>query len=363
MKVELHEISVREVAKNYIDNAEEGVIGYDGKLNIRPKYQREFVYDEKKRNAVIDTIQKDFPLNVIYWAKNDDGTFEVLDGQQRTVSFCQYVKGDFSIDNRAFHNLTNTEQDHILDYKLMVYFCEGNDKEKLDWFKIVNIAGERLTDQELRNAVYTGSWLSDAKLKFSKTNCAAYLLASDKGQLVSGSPIRQEYLETALSWINNGEIEKYMSIHQHDANANELWMYFRNVIEWVRLTFTIYRKEMKGVNWGELYEKFKGEIFATEKLEQEIQSLMMDDDVTNKKGIYTYVLTRNEKHLNIRAFTESQKRTAYEKQKGICPKCGEHFEFNEMQADHITPWIKSGKTISENCQMLCQECNRRKSDI
>jgi hypothetical protein len=363
MKVELHEISVREVAKNYIDNAEEGVIGYDGKLNIRPKYQREFVYDEKKRNAVIDTIQKDFPLNVIYWAKNDDGTFEVLDGQQRTVSFCQYVKGDFSIDNRAFHNLTNTEQDHILDYKLMVYFCEGNDKEKLDWFKIVNIAGERLTDQELRNAVYTGSWLSDAKLKFSKTNCAAYLLASDKGQLVSGSPIRQEYLETALSWINNGEIEKYMSIHQHDANANELWMYFRNVIEWVRLTFTIYRKEMKGVKWGELYEKFKGEIFATEKLEQEIQSLMMDDDVTNKKGIYTYVLTRNEKHLNIRAFTESQKRTAYEKQKGICPKCGEHFEFNEMQADHITPWIKSGKTISENCQMLCQECNRRKSDI
>jgi len=363
MKVELHEISVREVAINYVDNAEEGVIGYDGKLNIRPKYQREFVYDEKKRNAVIDTIQKDFPLNVIYWAKNDDGTFEVLDGQQRTVSFCRYVKGDFSIDNRTFHNLTNTEQDHILDYKLMVYFCEGNDKEKLDWFKIVNIAGERLTDQELRNAVYTGSWLSDAKLKFSKTNCAAYLLASDKGQLVSGSPIRQEYLETALSWINNGEIEKYMSIHQHDANANELWMYFRNVIEWVRLTFTIYRKEMKGVNWGELYEKFKGETFATEKLEQEIQSLMMDDDVTNKKGIYTYVLTRNEKHLNIRVFTESQKRTAYEKQKGICPKCGEHFEFNEMQADHITPWIQSGKTIPKNCQMLCQECNRRKSDI
>ncbi len=358
MKVELHEISVGEVAKNYVDNAEEGVIGYDGKLNIRPKYQREFVYDEKKRNAVIDTIQKDFPLNVIYWAKNDDGTFEVLDGQQRTVSFCQYVKGDFSISNRAFHNLTDTEQDHILDYKLMVYFCEGNDKEKLDWFRIVNIAGERLTDQELRNAVYTGVWLTNAKSIFSKSNCAAYLLSKD---YVNGSAIRQDILQTALSWISNGEIEKYMSIHQHDANANELWMYFRNVIEWVRLTFTIYRKEMKGINWGEPYEKFKGETFDTEKLEQEIQSLMMDDDVTNKKGIYTYVLTRNEKHLNIRAFTDSQKRAAYERQKGICPKCGEHFEFKGMEADHITPWRTGGKTIPENCQMLCLECNRRKS--
>lgn len=358
MKIELHEISVCEVAENYVDNAEEGVIGYDGKLNIRPKYQREFIYDEKKRNAVIDTICKDFPLNVIYWVKNDDGTFEVLDGQQRIISFCQYIKGDFSIYNRAFHNLTNTEREQILDYKLMVYFCEGNDKEKLDWFKIINIAGERLTDQELRNAVYTGAWLTNAKSIFSKSNCAAYLLSKD---YVSGSPIRQEILQTASSWMSNGEIEKYMSIHQHDANANELWMYFRNVIEWVRLTFTIYRKELKGINWGELYDKFKGEIFDTEKLEQEIQSLMIDDDVTNKKGIYPYVLTRNEKHLNIRAFTESQKRVAYEKQKGICNKCGEHFELKEMEADHITPWSKDGKTNPENCQMLCLECNRRKT--
>jgi hypothetical protein len=360
MKVELHEISVREVAKNYVDNAEEGVIGYDGKLNIRPKYQREFVYDEKKRNAVIDTIQKDFPLNVIYWAKNDDGTFEVLDGQQRTISFCQYVKGDFSIDNRAFHNLTNTEKDHILDYKLMVYFCEGNDKEKLDWFKIVNIAGERLTDQELRNAVYTGTWLTAAKTIFSKSNCPAYLLAKN---YVNGSPIRQEILQMAISWISGGNIEKYMSVHQQDPNANELWTYFKNVIEWVKLTFTTYRKEMKGIDWGNLYNKYKDKMFDTVKLEQEIQVLMMDDDVTKKSGIYPYILTRNEKYLSIRAFTESQKRVAYERQKGICPRCGKHFELKEMQADHITPWSKNGKTIPENCQMLCQECNRRKSDI
>ena len=364
MKIELNEITISEVAANYIDNAEEGVIGYGGRLNIRPKYQREFVYDEKKRNAVIDTIRKDFPLNVMYWVKNDDGTFEVLDGQQRTISFCQYIKGEFSLSldgyNKAFHNLTETEKEQIQNYKLMVYFCEGNDKEKLDWFKIINIAGEKLTDQELRNAVYTGTWLSDAKLKFSKSNCAAYLLAKD---YVNASPIRQEILETAIKWISNGEIEKYMSIHQHDPNANELWTYFRNVIEWVKLTFINYRSQMKGIEWGVLYDRFKGEMFDTAKLEQEIQALMMDDDVSNKKGVYPYVLTRNEKHLNIRAFTESQIRAAYERQKGVCKKCSKHFELKGMEADHITPWSKGGKTSSENCQMLCLECNRRKSDI
>ncbi len=360
MKIELQEITVRDVAENYVDNAEEGVVGYGGKLNIRPKYQREFIYDDKKRNAVIDTIRKGFPLNVIYWVKNADGTFEVLDGQQRTISFCQYVQGDFSIDNRTFHNLTETEKEQILNYKLMVYFCEGNDKEKLDWFRIINIAGEKLSDQELRNAVYTGTWLSDAKLKFSKTNCAAYQLAKD---YVKGSPIRQHFLETAISWIANGEIEKYMSIHQHDPNANELWTYFRNVIEWVNLTFTKYRKEMKGIDWGGLYDIYKDEMFDTEKLEQEVQALMIDDDVTSKKGIYTYVLTCNEKYLSIRAFTESQKRAAYDRQKGICKKCSKHFELKDMEADHIMPWSKGGKTSPENCQMLCLECNRRKSDM
>ena len=270
MKIELKEILIKDVAKNYVDSAEEGVVGYDGKLNIRPKYQREFVYDEKKRNAVIDTIRKGFPLNVMYWVKNEDGTFEVLDGQQRTISFCQYINGDFSIDNRAFHNLTKTEQDLILNYKLMIYFCEGNDKEKLDWFQIINIAGEKLTDQELRNAVYTGPWLTNAKTHFSKSNCAAYLLAKD---YVSGSPIRQEYLETALEWINNGNIEEYMSKNQHKPNANELWTYFRNVIEWVKLTFTTYRKEMKGINWGALYNQFKDVTYDTNKLEKEIQNI------------------------------------------------------------------------------------------
>ena len=330
MKIELHEITIRDITDGYVDNQENGVVGYKGLLNIRPKYQREFVYTEDKRNAVIDTINKGFPLNVMYWVKNDDGTFEVLDGQQRTLSFCQYVNNDFSLNNKAFHNLTKTEQDRILDYKCMIYFCEGTDLEKLEWFKIINIAGEKLTDQELRNAVYTGTWLTSAKLKFSKTGCAAYNLGKD---YVAGNTIRQEYLETVISWINDGNIEAYMSAHQHDPNANELWMYYMNVIEWVKNTFTVYRREMKGINWGELYNVYKNNTYDTNALEVEIKKLMEDDDVTKKKGIYHYVLTRKEKHLNIRAFTESQKRTVYERQNGICSICRQTFKIEEMEAD------------------------------
>jgi len=361
MKIELHKIPIREVVNGFQDNAIEGVVAYGGKLDVRPKYQREFVYKDKQRNAVIETIKKGFPLNVMYWMVKEDGTYEMLDGQQRTISIGQYVNGDFSLDNRFFHNLTKEEQDQILDYELMIYFCEGTDKERLEWFKTINIAGEKLTDQEIRNAVYTGPWLSDAKLKFSKPNCAAYLLANDGGALLKGSPIRQDYLETALSWINDGEIEDYMARHQHDTNANELWEYFQNVIAWVRKTFPNYRKEMANVNWGELYNQFKDKKLNPEKLEAKISELMQDEDVTKKSGIYPYVLTGEEKYLSIRAFSDKMKREAYERQKGICAKCGEHFEIEEMEADHITPWYEGGKTISENCQMLCKECNRRKS--
>lgn len=361
MKIELHRIPVRKVISGYKDSAEEGVVAYSGKLDIRPKYQREFVYKGSQRDAVIETIKNGFPLNVMYWVKTDEGNYEVLDGQQRTISIGQYVNGDFSLNDRFFHNLTDEEQNQILDYELMIYFCEGTDKERLDWFRIINIAGEKLTDQELRNAVYTGPWLSDAKLKFSKSNCAAYLLSNDGGQLVSGSPIRQEYLETALSWINDGKIEDYMAKHQHKKNAEELWQYFQDVIAWVRKTFTNYRREMGSVEWGELYNQFKDKKLNATKLETEIKELMQDEDVTKKSGIYPYVLTRQEKHLSIRAFTDKMKREAYERQKSICKFCKKHFDISEMEADHITPWHEGGKTIAENCQMLCKNCNRTKS--
>lgn len=361
MRIELQKIRIREVVDGFKDSAEEGVVAYGGRLDVRPKYQREFVYKDKQRDAVLDTVRKGFPLNVMYWMVRDDGGYEVLDGQQRTISLGQYVGGDFSLEDRYFHNLTKEEQDRILDYELMIYFCEGTDKERLDWFRTINIAGEKLTDQELRNAVYTGPWLSDAKLKFSKSNCVAYLLANDGGALLSGSPIRQEYLEAALSWINDGAVADYMAKHQHDENAEELWAYFQAVIAWVRATFPRHRKEMAHVNWGELYNRFKSEKLDAGTLDAEVSRLMQDEDVTKKSGIYPYVLTGQEKHLSIRVFNDKMKRESYERQKGICPKCKEHFEIEEMEADHIKPWHEGGKTIAENCQMLCKQDNRTKS--
>jgi hypothetical protein len=363
MKIELKEIPIREVFAGYKNDEEEGVIGYGGKLNIRPKYQREFVYKDKQRSAVIETIRKDFPLNVMYWVKNEDGIFEVMDGQQRTISFCEYVNGKFSLNYQYFHNLEEDEKEKILNYKLMIYFCEGTDKEKLDWFEIINIAGEELTAQELKNAIYTGTWLTDAKRHFSKTNCPAYNLASD---YMKGSPIRQDYLETAISWINNGEIAEYMARNQHKPNANELWLYFQSVINWVKTIFPKYYKEMKGIDFGLLYNEFKDKEFDSKKIAKEVAELMQDDEVQKKSGIFFYVLTKDEKYLNLRAFTDNQKREAYERQKGICVAknavCDNaHFEIEEMEADHIDPWHDGGKTTAENCQMLCKEDNRRKS--
>ena len=211
----------------------------------------------------------------------------------------------------------------------------------------------------MRNAVYSGSWVTNAKRYFSKNSCAAYGIGSD---YLNGTPIRQDYLETAIKWISKGNIEIYMSNHQHDQNASALWSYFQSVITWVESTFTVKRKKfMKGVDWGILYNEFKDELFDTDKLEIEIAKLVADDEVERKKGIYPYVLTRKEKYLSLRAFTDTMKQKVYEKQKGICVVCKEEFKISEMEADHIDPWHSGGKTNEENCQMLCKEDNRRKS--
>ncbi len=359
MKIELKEITVRQLTEGYEDNFEDGVVGFGGKLDIRPPYQREFIYKDKQRDAVITTLTREFPLNVMYWAVRNDKSFEIIDGQQRTISVCQYVKGDFSYEKLYFHNLPDDKQEQILNYKLMIYFCSGTDSERLDWFRTINIAGEKLTDQELRNAVYAGSWVTDAKRYFSKNGCAAYGIGSD---YLNGVAIRQEYLETAIKWISEGDIEDYMAKHQHDQNAAGLWRYFQDVITWVSTTFTKKRKKfMKGVDWGSLYNKYKDEKFDTEKIEEQTAKLILDDDVTKKSGIYPYILTGDEKYLSIRAFSDAMKQKTYEKQKGICPICKKRFEIEDMEADHITPWCEGGKTMEDNCQMLCKDDNRRKS--
>ena len=358
MNIDLQQVTIRNLVKGYKDNGEGGVIGYSGKLDIRPPYQREFIYKDEQRDAVIETINNDFPLNVMYWAVREDGTYEVIDGQQRTISIAQYVQGHFSLNEKSIHNLTNDERDRILNYKLMVYVCEGTDSEKLKWFETINIAGEQLKKQELRNAVYAGSWVSDAKRYFSLRGCPAYQIGQD---YLTGSPVRQDYLETAIKWISGNEIEVYMGKHQHDPTAIELWNYFQSVMGWIQAIFTRKRKYMRSVDWGSLYNAYKDKVLDPAEIEAETAKLILDDDVTSKAGIYPYILTRNERHLNIRAFTPAMKQKAFEKQAGKCAACGNAFDVSEMEADHIDPWIEGGKTNEENCQMLCRPCNRRKS--
>lgn len=362
MRIALQSIRIADLVADYCDIGEAGVTGYGGKLNIRPAYQREFVYGPKERDAVIDTVRKGFPLNTMYWAVTEGGGYELMDGQQRTISICQYVQGEYSvaIDGNpfGFANLPKERQEHILDYELSIYVCEGTDQQKLDWFRVINIAGKPLYDQELRNAIYTGPWLATAKTWFSRTGAPAAAIGN---KLLNGTPIRQDYLETALDWISESKIEAYMAAHQHDQNANELWTYFQAVINWVNLTFPNYRKEMKGVAWGPLYNRFKDVPQDTAKLEAEVSRLMRDEDVTKKSGIFDYVLSGNERALSIRAFTDNMKREAWERQSGICPVCTKSFAIEDMEADHIDPWHAGGKTIAANCQMLCKPDNRRKS--
>ena len=364
MIIEERKVTVREVTENYSDEKEEGVTGYNNRLDIRPKYQREFVYKDDQRDEVIRSVLKGLPLNVIYWAKIGDDSYEVLDGQQRTISLCEYVAGSFSVDSKYFANLPKDIQNKILDYELFVYVCDGTDSEKLEWFKIINIAGVMLLDQELRNAVYAGTWVTDAKRYFSKHGCVASKVAGD---YLKGEHIRQEYLETALLWISKKEgitIEEYMGRHQHDPTAQELWSYFRSVIEWVQAVFPTVRKQMKGLPWGLYYnEHGKRNDLDPIALEKEVQRLMGDEDVSKKAGIYEYLLTGEEKLLSIRGFDIRDKLAAYEKQKHKCSLCGKEFKFEEMHGDHIIPWSKGGKTIPENCQMLCRDCNIRKSNL
>lgn len=364
MEIKFTEISIRDLVRGYENNDENGVKAYSGLLDIRPPYQREFIYKPEQQQAVIRTVDKGFPLNVMYWAAREDNTYEIIDGQQRTLSICEYLAGNFSVvfegdkNPYTFTNLPSDRQKRILDYKLTVYVCSGTDSEKLDWFRTINIAGERLTEQELRNAVYAGSFVTEAKKKFSKTNCVAYKLGN---KYLTGSCIRQDYLETVIGWMNGGRISEYMSAHQHDPNADELWLYFQNVINWLMAKFPKYRKEMKNVAWGELYNVHKEDKLDAAELELHVSKLMQDSDVQKKSGIYAYLLDGDEHHLGIRTFDDNTKREVFERQKGICTLCGKPFAIEQMEADHITPWHAGGRTIAENCQMLCKECNRRKS--
>ncbi len=373
MRIQLHSIKVKDVFTGFVDNEDDGVFAYEGRLAIRPPYQREFVYDAKKQEAVLHTVLNGFPLNTMYWVKTGPDTFEVLDGQQRTLSLMYFLDHKLRIvwNGKSYYSdsLPDDLYEKLMNYELMVYVCEGAESEKLAWFEVVNLAGEKLTDQELRNSVYTGPWLSDAKQHFSKRNCVAKLL-SDK--YITGDPNRQELLEKALLGISDAkglkEITEYMSLHKSDADADELWQYFQDVIHWIEKIFPRYYKSMKGVDWCRLYNQYSSKSYNSAKIAGEVKRLHEDEEVQKQKGIYEYLLSSGDdpfatRHLNLRAFSAREKLAAYSKQSGICPMCGDHYEFEEMEGDHITPWHAGGKTIAENCQMLCKDCNRRKSGI
>ena len=370
MTIKQIEVTVGEITKGYVNNDEQGVRGYDGLLDIRPPYQREFIYNEKEQQAVITTVLNGYPLNVMYWVRRADDAecpYEVMDGQQRTLSLCEYVDGKFSYDFKNFFNQPKDIQQKILNYKLTIYVCEGEPSEKLAWFKTINIAGKQLNEQEINNAIYAGPFVSDAKRHFSKSNCGAYRLGKD---LVNGTLNRQDYLKKALEWMAEHETREghvqsavgYMATHQHDPNANNLWSYFQTALNWAMTNFDMkkFKAIMKGLDWAMLYDKYGKETLDTAALGKRISALMRDGDIQKQQGIIPYVLTGDERYLDLRAFPEDIKLAVWEKQNHVCPLCNREFDYEFMEGDHITPWREGGRTVAENCQMLCRECNRRK---
>ena len=370
MTIKQLEVTVGEITKGYINNEEQGVRGYNGLLDIRPPYQREFIYNEAEQRAVINTVLNEYPLNVMYWVKRSDDAecpYEVMDGQQRTLSLCQYVAGKFAVDFKYFDNQPADDQKKILDYKLTVYVCEGKESEKLEWFQTINIAGKPLNEQEIRNAVYAGPFVSDAKHHFSKSNCGAYRLGKD---LVNGSPIRQDFFKKALEWMadhetRNGKPQSavgYMAVHQHDKNAIPLWTYFQNVLNWAISTFNMkkFKIIMKGVDWALFYDKYHEQPLDIKAMEDRISDLIGDDEIQKPNGIIPYVLTGDERYLDLRTFKDKVKKAIWEKQNHKCAICGKEFDFELMEGDHIKPWREGGRTDIKNCQMLCRQCNRSK---
>lgn len=376
MNINMIHVPVRELIEGYREDEKTSrVVAWGGKLDVRPEYQREFVYDDKQQQAVINTILHGFPLNIMYFVDRQDGDFEVLDGQQRILSICNFAVNKLSVripaatggfDTVNYPNLFDEQRERFLDYKLQVYICEGSDKEKFEWFQTINIAGEKLETQEIRNALYHGKWLTNAKSAFSRRNCPAN---QHYGNYLSGNCIRQKYLETAFLWAADAEgisgkeaVETYMRKHRYDPDANALWTYFENVFQWVSRVFGEYQKPMKGVAWGLLYNRHKNDRLDPDHVQEEIRRLMADEEVQKKSGVYEYLLTDDEKCLNLRTFSEKDKVTMYNRQGGKCNLCGKPCELSAMQGDHVIPWSKGGKTTLDNGQMLCASCNLSKSN-
>jgi len=379
------DITVKAICDGFVYNELEGkgLFGLSGKLTIQPEYQRNYIYADGKRDvAVIESILKGYPLGLIYFNTVSVDKFEVLDGQQRITSFGRFVANKFAIKDengmeQYFSGIAKNKQEIIMNTKLLIYECEGTESEIKEWFKTINIAGVPLNNQELLNAVYSGPFVTLGKEEFSNTQNANIQKWS---AYVSGSANRQEFLERALDWVSKGNIGDYMSKHRFDTNINELKTYFNSVIDWVSTVFTDVESEMRGLEWGRLYETYKKQPYSPQKVSEQVKKLYSDPYVKNRKGIFEYILggSTDTKLLEVRVFDEATKKSVYaiqtaeaeKKSVSNCPLCALGHDSNktkiwkiaEMDADHVTAWSKGGATDTKNCQMLCKTHNRAKGN-
>lgn len=386
MKTKLRtDITIEDICKGFIYNELEGkgLYGLNGKLVIQPEYQRNYIYADGKRDvAVIESTLKCYPLGLIYFTKVGENKFEVLDGQQRITSIGRFITEKFAIKDengmeQYFTGLSTDKQAKILKTPLLIYECEGTETEIKEWFKTINISGVPLNMQELRNAIYSGKFVTLAKEEFSNSQNSQN---QKRGAYIKGVINRQDYLETALSWVSKGEIDNYMSKHRHDDNILELKTYFNSVIDWASSIFLNVENEMCGLEWGRLYETYHNNSYDIEKVTKQVKELYSDSYIKNRKGIFEYILggCQDTKLLEVRIFDDATKKSVYATQtkqaeeKGIsnCPYCAighdnnknKIWKITEMDADHVTAWSKGGATNINNCQMLCKSHNRAKGN-
>lgn len=385
MKTTLTRYTVRELSEGFVYNELEGrgLFGLSGKLTIQPEYQRNYIYADGKRDvAVVDSLLKGYPLGLIYFVRATDGQLEVLDGQQRITSFGRFVTGRFAIIDsngmqQYFSGLAEDQQSRILDSEILVYECDGTETEIKQWFKTINIVGLNLKEQELLNAIYSGPFVTAGKAEFSNTQNANIQKWS---AYISGNANRQDFWERALDWVSKGDIATYMSKHRNDKIIDGVKTYFNSVIDWVSSVFTETEPEMRGIEWGRLYEEYHDKPYNASKVAAEVNDLLEDSYVQNRRGVWEFVLggKKDTTLLNIRVFDDATKKKTYgtqtneAKKKGTsnCPLCAgssgtaksKIWSQNEMEADHVTPWSKGGATLSGNCQMLCKTHNRMKGN-
>ncbi|RSL29215.1 DUF262 domain-containing protein [Salibacterium salarium] len=381
----LTDLTVRDICDGFVYNEFEGkgLFGWGGKLVIQPEYQRNYIYaDGKKDVAVINSLLMKYPLGLIYFVKTKDGVYEVLDGQQRITSFGRYVTNKFAImDNNDipnyFTSLPSNLQEIILNSKLTIYICEGEESEIKEWYKTINIAGVPLNNQELLNSIYSGPFVNLAREEFSNSRNAN---VQKWRAYINGDVNRQSFLETALQWVSKGDVEKYMSRHRYENNIDELKYYFYSVIDWISTVFIDVDKSMRGLEWGRLYDTYHGNSYSPNEVSKQVNDLLSDPFVTNNKGIFEYILagSNDTTLLNIRVFNEASKQKIYNEQTKIakeknisnCPLCAvgnnnnkaRIWKYAEMEADHVTSWSKGGATTDDNCEMLCKTHNRVKGN-